>query len=155
MGEVPFTMQGLTSHRIFVYMHGLYLQCKAKLSINLQACVKWNHMYFHQCFATYTVSWWQDIVLRSSYTPVTCYSISLSLWTGLILGFRPANERRRYFVTASLIGWAQSKNQPWCRIVLRRYRFRRANKYWLTIFCWECVPGTDHSLDNIPLQYMI
>ena len=26
----------------------------------------------------------------------------------LILGLRPANERRRYFVTASLIAWAQA-----------------------------------------------
>ena len=29
-------------------------------------------------------------------------------YTGLILGLRPANERRRYFVTTSLIGWAQT-----------------------------------------------
>ena len=28
--------------------------------------------------------------------------------TGLILGLHPANERRRYKVTASLIGWAQT-----------------------------------------------
>ena len=28
--------------------------------------------------------------------------------TGLILGLRPANERRRYFVTTSRIGWAQA-----------------------------------------------
>ena len=28
--------------------------------------------------------------------------------TGLILGLRPANEIRRYFVTASLIGWTQT-----------------------------------------------
>ena len=27
---------------------------------------------------------------------------------GLILGLRPANERRRYKVTPSLIGWAQT-----------------------------------------------
>ena len=27
---------------------------------------------------------------------------------GLILGLRPANERRRYFVTTSLIGWAEA-----------------------------------------------
>ena len=27
---------------------------------------------------------------------------------GLILDLRPANERRRYFVTPSLIGWAQT-----------------------------------------------
>ena len=28
--------------------------------------------------------------------------------TGVILGLRPANERRRYFVTTSLIGWPQA-----------------------------------------------
>ena len=27
---------------------------------------------------------------------------------GLILGLRPANERRRYYVTQSLIGWVQT-----------------------------------------------
>ena len=33
--------------------------------------------------------------------------------TGLILGLRPANERRRFFVTTSLIGWVQTWNHPW------------------------------------------
>ena len=33
--------------------------------------------------------------------------------TGLILGLHPANARRRYKVTPSLTGWAQSKNPPW------------------------------------------
>ena len=45
-----------------------------------------------------------------------CRSLSLGLVdqdTGLILGLRPANERRHYFVTTSLIGWAQTYNQPW------------------------------------------
>ena len=32
--------------------------------------------------------------------------------TELILGLRPANERQCYFVTTSLIGWAQTENQP-------------------------------------------
>ena len=32
--------------------------------------------------------------------------------SGLILGLRPANERHRHKVTPSLIGWAQTKNQP-------------------------------------------
>ena len=31
--------------------------------------------------------------------------------SGLIPGLHPANERRRYKVTPSLIGWAQTKNQ--------------------------------------------
>ena len=30
------------------------------------------------------------------------------MFSGLILGLRPANERRRYKVTPSLIGWAQT-----------------------------------------------
>ena len=33
---------------------------------------------------------------------------NLHSYTGLILGLRPANERRRYFVTTSLIGWLQA-----------------------------------------------
>ena len=32
--------------------------------------------------------------------------------TGIILCMRPANERRRYIVTASLIGWALTQNGP-------------------------------------------
>ena len=35
--------------------------------------------------------------------------------TGPILGLRPANERRCYIVTTSLIGWPQTYNQP-CNI---------------------------------------
>ena len=31
-----------------------------------------------------------------------------NMYTGLILGLHPANERRRYFVTTSLIGWTQA-----------------------------------------------
>ena len=30
----------------------------------------------------------------------------------MILDLRPVNERRRYFVTTSLIGWAQAYSQP-------------------------------------------
>ena len=36
-----------------------------------------------------------------------CYSAL----AGLILGLHPANERRRYKVTPSHIGWTQTKNQ--------------------------------------------
>ena len=31
----------------------------------------------------------------------------------MILGLRPANERHRYKVTPSLIGWEQTSNHPW------------------------------------------
>ena len=43
---------------------------------------------------------------------ITGILIGQQIITGLILGQCPANERRRYFVTTSLIGPAQAYNQP-------------------------------------------
>ena len=39
---------------------------------------------------------------------ITKHRMGLIWNPGMILGLRPANERRRYFVTTSLIGWAQT-----------------------------------------------
>ena len=48
------------------------------------------------------------------------------LWlTGLILGLCPANERCCYKVMPSLIGWAQTQNQPWLS-----YDWRCALRHW-------------------------
>ena len=44
--------------------------------------------------------------------PVSKLSQPCYLHSGLIEGLHPGNERRRYFVTTSLIGWAQTYNQP-------------------------------------------
>ena len=33
-------------------------------------------------------------------------------YAGNIMCMPPANERRRYIVTSSLIGWAQTQNDP-------------------------------------------
>ena len=41
-----------------------------------------------------------------------CYWRWRAYITGLILGLCPANEGRRYQVTPSLIGWAQTLKQP-------------------------------------------
>ena len=41
---------------------------------------------------------------RTKHTPLF---VTKYILPGLILGLRPANERRRYKVTPSLIGWAQ------------------------------------------------
>ena len=57
-------------------------------------------------------------------------SFLLQWMSGLILGLRPANERRCYKVTPSLIGWAQTQNQPWllcqgamCQAITKRKMF--------------------------------
>ena len=43
----------------------------------------------------------------------THMSLTESWTSGLNLGLHPANERRRYKVTPSPIGWVQTLNQPW------------------------------------------
>ena len=46
--------------------------------------------------------------LRTSLLVGITEPLWLLIHAGLILGLRPANERWRYFVTTSLIGWAQT-----------------------------------------------
>ena len=46
-------------------------------------------------------------IQNSPYLKIWFYIEGLAL-AGLILGLPPANERRRYKVTPSLIGWAQT-----------------------------------------------
>ena len=46
-----------------------------------------------------------------------CVKQKCSSKAGINLGMDSANERRRYIVTSSLIGWATTRNDPW-----KRYR---------------------------------
>ena len=48
--------------------------------------------------------YWLYRINRSLYSKRSDFIVERA---GLILGLRPANERRRYFVTTSLIGWVQ------------------------------------------------
>ena len=60
---------------------------------------------------------WLAWCLFSQYGWSPVYTIRWQLqgaqYTGIILWMRPANERRRYNVTSSLIGWAHTQNNPW------------------------------------------
>ena len=70
---------------------------------------------FHNC-GTY-ISMQMDEVTFTSYdngSGYRCDWLSFCLpYSGLILVLHPANERGRYCVTMSLVGWAQAWNQPW------------------------------------------
>ena len=55
--------------------------------------------------------WWPGDYLTADNQQPPCWSMAMGI-TGLILGLRPANERRRYFLTTSLIGWAQTRISP-------------------------------------------
>ena len=52
-------------------------------------------------------------LLQSFDKPMNIITVHYAANPGPILGLHPANERRRYFVTTSLIGWAQTWHQPW------------------------------------------
>ena len=69
-------------------------------------------------FIVLTKSWWYQteglaFVSDADCVVLSCGNLPQKL-PGLILGLRPANERRRY-VTTSLIAWEQTWNQPWVR----------------------------------------
>ena len=56
---------------------------------------------------------------------------------GIILCMRPANERRRYIITSSLIGWAHTENYLWRSEI-------NETKAWqwmdhVHIFRWHCI----------------
>ena len=56
-------------------------------------------------------------IYRLPHATISNPIVSPGSMSGLIVGLRPANERRCYFVTPSLIGWVQAYNQPrmfWC-----------------------------------------
>ena len=53
---------------------------------------------------------------------------------GIILCIHPANERWRYNVTSSLIGWAHTQNDPWNWVIQR---------WWLLV----CVMSTGINTD--------
>ena len=78
------------------------------------------YVYVYVTIRSYSVSvprndvkceYFSQISLQNSaqkYAPI-CQQITMrQLMTGLILGLRSANERRRYCVTSSLIGWTQA-----------------------------------------------
>ena len=60
------------------------------------------------------------LLIETSISMCTCIVIGLNqhTWSGIILCGRPANERRRYNVTPSLIGWAHTQNDP-CMITAK------------------------------------
>ena len=67
------------------------------------------------------------MLLKLSFVPLPSYlsvtSTQMISYWGRILGLHPANERWRYFVTTSLIGWAQTYNQPWHSVAAKCWAF--------------------------------
>ena len=112
--------------------HQIYYAPANRLAPNLVRLVTWNSQGSYYDFENYPfkitaashrnqcVKHWDlgSLLVSNCISPYRSY-VDTNAITGLILGLRPANERRCYFVTTSLIGWAQTLNQPciilnWC-----------------------------------------
>ena len=66
-------------------------------------------------FGDEVVSWWVISVAQVIAVCGSCLVGDCSA-AGIVLCMHPANERRRYIVTSSLIGWAHTQNDPWCSV---------------------------------------
>ena len=87
------------------------------------------------------MSWWLSAITHNYCGWLLCLQKSStrlrtagSTHSGRDLGMGSANERRRYIVTSSLIGWAHTQNDP-CKTC--------TNKYLLTILRFQtCLQGS-------------
>ena len=83
-------------HLIFLKEIAIY----GKYSHNIQVGLK--------IYADFVAYQFQVRVYVCCESSLCCTFMIPMMYTGLILGLRQANERRRYYVTTSLIGWAQT-----------------------------------------------
>ena len=67
--------------------------------------------------------WWPPSIRLNGITRLEWQYHCLCQSTGLIVGLHPANERQHYFITTSLIGWAQAYNQPWSSLLYLPFSF--------------------------------
>ena len=70
-------------------------------TITIFAGDSYEFIFVHE---SYCVHW--HLSARSEWTKSQQWCTAIK--AGLILGLRPVNERRRYFLTTSLIGWVQA-----------------------------------------------
>ena len=75
------------------------------------------YMQYYDIYQYATIANCQKIILSGHPTIHLQRGDNPSMATGLILGLRPANERRRYKVTPSVIGWVQSQNQTCGKVI--------------------------------------
>ena len=92
----------------------------------------------HDCLQ-FCILWWKYVCLTPAWFDKLTSVPGMWVWnsavwlrccmrtSGIILSMRPANERCRYTVMPSLIGWAHTRNDPWTW------------QAWLTeLYWWDC-----------------
>ena len=88
-----------------------------------------------------------DVVFTLSYGCIIYISCEVETLysTWLILGWRPANKRRRYFVTTSLFGRGQAWNQP----------YNASHELHNVMVCYVLLRfGTDRLYPYLPVYFL-
>ena len=104
--------------------------------------------WYWYCEGVSTVMWDQMIQVQTLSQHCTCWL------SGIILCMCPANERRRYNITSSLICWVHSPNGPWTvdNFPLNSWRPSSIWHYWTWSTLVEvmacCLSAPSHHLDQ-------
>ena len=103
------------------------------------------HFYFLEMKQWYNCASASETTLKKMGKCVTLIHYE----AGIILWMRPANERRRYIVTSSLIGWAHRQNDPWVssNITTTKQSIRPFAYIIWYLFRVGRTPGQDNYLD--------
>ena len=73
---------------------------------------------------------------------ILCICSTLTIFSGIILSMGSANERRRYYVTPSLIGWTHTQNDPCIQLQMRLYWNVFVSTclfIWNNFHSWSCM----------------
>ena len=89
-----------------VYIIGITFVCSRGSQI-------WNLCYYNRRFIYTGAHINTQTIFLAIWVPI------LKIRSGLILGWRPANERQCYFVMMSFIGWVPAWNQP-CKMAMSK-----------------------------------
>ena len=100
--------QKMSCRKISQSLEGRYLgSCVAETPDKFQS--NWKNSNHRFCaFETYNKAFYALLKRPPGYQWWAVLYQASCVYAGLILGLRPANKRRRYFVTTSLIAWAQA-----------------------------------------------
>ena len=104
---------------LWIWIYAPYLSCNVLNQISKYVIHRWMHIdiyiYIYICvcvcmfvYVYIVYDQWCNMTCYGKFKKITTRNTDNIMHAGLILGLLPANERRCYFVTTSLIGWAQT-----------------------------------------------
>ena len=101
---------------------------------------------YFECWTVLILQQWLYMYTQRISCIISVYTDAFN-WdiSRMILGLHPANERRRYFVTTSLIGWAQTQPCIWNFNCMYSADILETLFWIVTLLCWNVIYVSYHS----------